>query len=393
MDACERSELEWRLCSGNGATALYRTNYVEIDPEAIAHNVREIHRTLPPGVQMMAVVKADGYGHGAGVAARAALAGGAERLAVATVEEAVALRESQIAAPILVLGNVEPQAAEAVARWQVAQTVCDARGIRALQWAGVAQGLCVPVHLKLDTGMGRLGVRAHGAAQMLAREIAKSSHLRLQGVFTHFACADELDEAYTRMQCARFEDMLAALAPVWDRWPLRHAANSAATLRFPFAHYDLVRTGIALYGAPPVSTRLDLRPAMRWVTTAVLVKDLPAGESVSYGATYTASSARRVMTLPVGYADGYRRVLGNRAQVLVRGRRAPVIGRVCMDQCMADVTEIPGCEAGDEVVLLGSQGEACITTRELAGWMETIDYEVLLAPSGRVPRRMMEEAR
>lgn len=372
---------------------LYRTNYVEIDPAAIAHNVREIRRALGPGVQMMAVVKADGYGHGAETAARAALAGGAERLAVATVEEAVALRECAISAPLLVLGNMEPQAAEAVARWQVAQTVCDGRGIRALQQAGAAQGLCVPVHLKLDTGMGRLGVRDPGAAQTLARTIADSSHLFLEGIFTHFACADEREEAYTRMQCARFVDMLTGLGQVLERLPIVHAANSAATLRFPFAHYDLVRTGIALYGAPPVGTLLDLRPAMRWVTAAVLVKDLPAEESVSYGATYTAGSPRRVMTLPVGYADGYRRVLGNRAHVLVRGRRAPVIGRVCMDQCMADVTEVPGCEAGDEVVLLGKQGEACITVGELASWMETIDYEVLLAPSSRVPRKVMKETR
>ena len=364
----------------------YRTNRVEVDVSAIADNARALHALLKPGVRMMAVVKADGYGHGAAQVSRAALAGGADMLAVALAEEGEALREAGVEAPILVLGSVEARGAEAVSRLGLMQTVSDAREATLLGEAAARRNAPVPVHLKLDTGMGRLGVRDAEAACALAQAVLAQPALRLAGAFTHFACADAPDDAYTVLQRERFEAMLAVLAARGVPIPLRHAANSAAVLRFPWAQYDLVRCGIALYGAPPVATACVLRSAVRWVTRAALVKEIPAGEAVSYGATYRAQRPTRVMTLPVGYADGYRRALGGVAQVLVRGVRAPIIGRVCMDQCMADVTDVPGCAAGDEVVLLGSQGAQRIDVSEMAAWLNTIDYEVLLAPGARVPR-------
>jgi len=365
---------------------VYRTNYAEIDESAITHNAQALLRALTPGTGLMAVVKANGYGHGGPLAARAALRGGACMLAVAIPEEGEALRQAGIGAPVLVLGTVEPSGAEAAARLGLAQTVCDRAGVKALEKAAQTQQTRVSVHLKLDTGMARLGVRDAVEAVALARAISESQWLGYDGVFTHFACADDPSDAYTRMQQDCFADMLSAIERSVGLPHYRHAANSAAALRFPQAHFELVREGIALYGAPPVACDAPLRPAMRWVTRAAMVKDLPQGACVSYGATFTARRPTRLMVLPVGYADGYRRSLSNRAQVLVRGRRAPIVGIVCMDMCMADVTDVPGCEAGDEVVLLGEQESDCISAAELAGWMGTIAYEALLAPSARVPR-------
>jgi len=365
---------------------VYRLNYVEIDESAIANNARAVLQALAPGTRLMAVVKANGYGHGGPLAARAALRGGACMLAVATAEEGEALRQAGIGAPVLVLGNVEPSSAEAVARLGLAQTVCDQAGVEALEKAARALRKQASVHLKLDTGMARLGVRDTVEAVALARAIAESQWLGYDGVFTHFACADGPNDAYTHMQQQCFADMLAAIQGAVGLPSLRHAANSAAALRFPQTHFEMARVGIALYGAPPGANDVALRPAMRWVTRASMVKELPVGACVSYGATFTTERPTRLMVLPVGYADGYRRALSGRAQVLVRGRRAPIVGVVCMDMCMADVTDVPGCAVGDEVVLMGVQGQENISADELAGWMDTIAYEALLAPSARVPR-------
>ena len=364
----------------------YRTNRLEVDLSAITGNARALCVLLQSGARMMAVVKANGYGHGALQTARAALSGGAHMLAVALAEEGEALREGGITAPILVLGSVEKQSAEAVARLGLAQTVSDAREVALLAKAASAQGVQVQVHLKLDTGMGRLGVRDAQAACSLAGAVSAQSALKLVGAFTHFSCADAPDTDETSRQRARFERMLAVLHTQGFSPILRHAANSAAFLRFAWAQYDVVRCGIALYGAPPVETPCALRSAVRWVTRAALVKQIGSGETVSYGADFRAERPTRVMTLPVGYADGYRRTLGGVAHVLVRGMRAPIIGRVCMDQCMADVTDVPDCAMDDEVVLLGTQAGQTISVSEFARWMGTIAYEALLSPSARVPR-------
>lgn len=371
-----------------------RKDYVEIDLTAIAHNTRVMCERLAPNTTLMAVVKADAYGHGAIQVAKATLEAGAGALAVAIPEEGVQLRAAGIDAPVLVLGGIEPDAAEAVVQNRLIQTVFDASTLRALSQAACQIGVRAQVHIKLDTGMSRIGLRDVQSVRALTHLAAELPGVELCGAFTHFATADADDResiAATNAQIARFEQLCAVIREEAPAAQLTlHCCNSAGLFRYPQAHYDMVRGGIALYGYPPapgITGIPALRPALRWVTDGVFVKDLPAGAAVSYGGTFVAQRPMRVMTVPVGYADGYRRALsGGVGCVLVRGRRARVLGRVCMDQIMVDVTEIPGASAGDEVVLLGRQEKDEITAQEMADWLGTISYEVLLAPSARVPR-------
>lgn len=371
-----------------------RKDYVEVDLGAIRHNVRVMLEHLSPGTKLMAVVKADAYGHGAVPVAKAALSQGAHALAVAIPEEGVQLREAGIEAPILVLGGIEPDAADAVVRCGLIQTVFDTRVLAALKAAAEKYGRPAQVHIKLDTGMSRIGVRDEAQVRVLTKAIVSDRRLCLCGAFTHFATADADDAesvAATHRQIERFNALCAAIGEEAPQAQLTlHCCNSAGIFRYPQAHADMARGGITLYGCSPspgIAGIPPLKPAMRWVTCGVLVKDLPKGASVSYGATFTAEKPMRVMTVPVGYADGYRRALSNGVgSVLVRGRRAKVLGRVCMDQIMVDVSDIPDAQAGDEVVLLGRQGDDEITAQEMADWLLTISYEVLLAPSVRVPR-------
>ena len=363
-----------------------RTHYCEIDLDAIRHNVGVMRARLQAGVEFLAVVKADGYGHGAAPVARAALEAGASMLAVAIPEEGMELRRAGIDAPVLVLGGIEPQAARAVVQHGLTQTVFDEACILALQAAGEALGRTAQVHLKLDTGMCRIGVRTQEEAQALVRLIDSLPNVELTGCFTHMATADEDGRGDTLRQIARFEALCGAIAAVHPGRITRHAANTASIFRYPEAHFDMVRGGIALYGYPPVAEAKGLRPAMRWVARAVYVKTIRPGDRVSYGGLFEAARETRVMTVPAGYADGYRRGLTGTGCVLVRGRRAPILGRVCMDQIMVDVTDVPGAQAGDEVVLLGAQGDGMISAQEMADWLGTISYEVLCGPSRRVPR-------
>lgn len=366
---------------------MYRLNYCEIDLNAIRHNVGVMKRYLAPEVQFLAVVKANAYGHGAVQVARACLEAGAKWLAVAIPEEGEALRMAGIYAPILVLGGVMTKAAAEVDSIQgLTQVVFDEDRVRMLSEVGVKLGRPVQVHLGLDTGMCRIGVRREEEAQALVRLIDSLPGVELTGCFTHMATADEEDSAGTLRQAERFWSLCRAIEEVHPAPILRHAANTASIFRYPQIHADMVRGGIALYGCPPVPEVTDLKPAMRWVTQAVYVKTIEPGDRVSYGGTFEAKRPTRVMTVPVGYADGYRRGITGRGCVLVRGHRAPILGRICMDQLMADVTDIPGVREGDEVVLLGSQGNECISAQEMASWLGTIDYEVLCSPSVRVPR-------
>ena len=365
---------------------MLRTNVCEIDLDAIRNNVRVMRDHISGGAKFLAVVKADGYGHGAVPVAKAALEAGARMLAVAIPEEGVELRESGIDAPVLVLGGIEPEAAEAVAANALTQVVFDEARVRALSEAGVRLGKPVDVHIKLDTGMSRIGVRTEDEARSLAQLIDSLPGVRLTGCFTHMATADEEDPSGTLKQIARFEALTAAIAQVHPAPIVRHAANTASIVCYPQAHSDMVRGGIALYGYPPVPGVKGLQPAMRWVTRGVYVKTIAPGDRVSYGGLFTAERETRVMTVPVGYADGYRRGITGRGCVLVRGQRARILGRVCMDQIMVDVTDIPGAAVGDEVVLLGRQGDDCIDAEEMADWLGTISYEVICSPSKRIPR-------
>ena len=366
---------------------MYRLNYCEIDLNAVRHNMDVMRRYIAPGAKFMAVVKANAYGHGAAQVAWAALGHGADALAVAIPEEGEALRRAGIKAPILVLGGILTRAAaEADSEHSLTQVVFDAERVHLLNLAGTKTGRPVQVHLGLDTGMGRIGVRTPEEAQELVRLIDSLPGVELTGCFTHMATADEDDRAGTLRQAERFRTLCAAIAAVHPSPIVRHAANTASIFRYPEIHCDMVRAGIALYGCPPVPEVTDLAPVMRWVTQAVFVKTIEPGDRVSYGGTFEAKRPTRVMTVPVGYADGYRRGITGRGCVLVRGHRAPILGRICMDQLMADVTDIPGVREGDEVVLLGSQGNECISAQEMASWLGTIDYEVLCSPSARVPR-------
>lgn len=366
----------------------YRGTYIQVDLSAIARNTAALKRAVAPA-QMMAVVKANAYGHGLIKTAQTALRSGADCLGVALPEEGEALRAAGVTAPILVLGPVNRQGAEASVRWGLTQTVFDPERAEMLEQAAEAQGKTALVHIKCDTGMGRIGVREEEELAALLSKIGECPHVRLTGAFTHFADADGEGEEYTRFQIARFEEMRRLL----PRGILIHASASAAGARYPEARYDMVREGISLYGCPPVREEIPLEPALSWHTEISYIKTIPAGACVSYGRAFRAARETRVATLPVGYGDGYHRALSGKAQVLIAGKRCPVIGRVCMDQIMVDVTALSPAEAfmGAPVVLLGRQGGQEITADQLAAWAGTISYEMLLAATARVPIRYINE--
>jgi alanine racemase len=407
-----------------------RPTWLEVDLDAIAHNVRTIKQFIGDGVALMAVLKADGYGHGAVKVARTALNNGAGFCGVASLNEATVLRTANIDEPILILGYTPAWHARDALMRDVSVTVYDLDIARAFSRAALELHRTARVHVKVDSGMGRLGVLPDQAATFI-RAVADLPGIEIEGVFTHFCCADT-DLEYTRVQLARFlqvvqvagirgakgpkrqtsNDKLGSTAlNSYPSIPYLHAANSAATLTLPESHLDMVRVGLAMYGLSPFSPvpspeptdpianqqsniqhqlrpelRPELRPALSWKTTIAQVKTLPPGHPVSYGATYRCSNERRIAVIPVGYADGFRRAPSNFGEVLVRGQRAPIVGRVCMDQTMIDVTGIPGVRIGDEVVLIGPQGRQSITAEDVAVRLGTINYEVVSAILARVPR-------
>ncbi len=367
----------------------YRPVWAEIDLHAIRANVRTLADVARPAA-LMAVVKADGYGHGAVPVARAALDAGAQWLGVALVEEGAELRAAGIAAPILMLSEPPPPAAPAVVALGLTPVAYTRPGIDALAKAVADSGAePLPVHLKVDTGMHRVGCTVAEACT-LAGTIVARDELRLEGVLTHFAVADEPDEPYTDDQLDTFEHVLDDLRRAGVQFDMVHAANSAALLTFTDrARFDLVRCGISIYGVPPapgLAGRVALRPAMALKARVSHVKRLPAGARLSYGLRYTMAADGTVATVPVGYADGVPRALSaTGGEVLVRGRRHPIAGTVTMDQLMVDMGDAP-VEVGDEVVLLGRDGDAEITADEWAGRLGTIAYEVVCGVGGRVPR-------
>jgi alanine racemase len=354
---------------------------VEVDLDAVRHNVR---RLKPPAVELMAVVKADAYGHGDGPVARAALEVGATWLGVALVEEGIGLREAGIAAPILVLSELprgsEPDALAA----GLTPSVYTPEGVDALARAAGTGATRPRVHVKLDTGMHRVGLWPPEAAPAFCRSVAEAG-LEVEGLWTHFATS-EADGITTRLQLGRLLTAAEAVRAEGVTPRLLHAANSAATILHPQAHLDLVRPGAALYGlAAGPGLAEGLRPAMRLRSEVTLVKRLPAGERLSYGHRYELERDAWVATVPVGYEDGYPRLLSNRAEVLIRGRRRRVAGTVTMDQLLVDCGD-DEVAPGDEVVLLGEQGDERITAEELAAHVGTIGYEIVTAISERVPR-------
>ena len=360
----------------------FRPTFVEVDLDAVRHNVRLLR---PERAEVLAVVKADGYGHGDAPVARAALEAGATRIGVALVEEGLGLRERGIQAPILVLSEFPPGAEKEALAAGLRPTVYTPEGLGCITEAAGAFGR-VGVHLKLDTGMHRVGLWPPEEAPAFARRILEAG-LELEGLWTHFAAAEE-DEAGTREQLARLLAARGALAAEGIVPSKLHAANSAATLLYPDTHLDLVRPGAAVYGVDPgggIGPRAGLRPALSWRSAVTMVKRLPAGERLSYGWRYELAREATVATVPVGYEDGYPRALGGRAEVLIRGRRHGVAGTVTMDQLLVDCGDAQ-VAPGDEVVLLGAQGTERVTAEELASHLGTIGYEIVTAISERVPR-------
>ncbi len=368
--------------------------WAEVDLDAIAFNCRQIKEWIEEETELMAVVKANAYGHGAVPVAKVALRSGASRLAVARTLEGVQLRQAGIEAPILILGYTLPSEAEAIVRYDLTPTVTTREGASALSETASRQGKTIPIHVKVDTGMGRLGLLPHEVVDFI-KGLADFPNLRLEGLFTHFSVADEADKSYTYRQFAIYQQVLAELRDEGIHIPIRHVCNSAATLDLPEMHLDMVRCGIAIYGlypSPEVNHSIPLRPAMTLKSHVARVRTLPAGSSISYGRTYITTRPTTVALVPVGYGDGYHRLLSNRGEVLIRGKRAPIVGRVCMDQFVVDVSDIEGVQLNDEVVVFGRQGEEEIGVEEVAAWAETINYEVVTSLLPRVRRVYLGEA-
>lgn len=369
----------------------YNRVYAKIDLDAIRNNLYAIKALLSPSARILAVIKADGYGHGAVPIAETlqdedCLAG----FAVATAEEALELRQNGIAKPILILGYVFPEHYPMLVAQQIRPAVFTLDMAEQLSQAASGQQRDIPVHIKIDTGMSRIGMPANAQSAQLIAQIAALPHLVTEGMFTHFARADEADKTSALSQLSQFQQMIRLTRQTGVRIPYVHCSNSAAIIDLPQANMDLVRAGIILYGLWPSQEvqkdRIRLQPALELVSHVAYVKRLEAGRSVSYGGTYTAAEPRIIATIPVGYADGYPRSLSNKGCVLIHGRRAPVLGRVCMDQFMVDVTHIPDVKTGDRVILAGRDGEQALTLEELGERSGRFNYEFACGLSKRIPR-------
>ncbi len=347
-----------------------------------------VRRSVPPSCQIIAVVKADAYGHGAVPVAHALSRMGVTRFAVATLAEGVALRKARLSSPILVMGGLQPEDYRTAVAHRLTPVVHDRPQLAELAQSLRRRAHPYPIHLKVDTGMSRLGLSVDDVTAVLG-ESDWRRRLQVEGVMTHLADADNADSGYTHRQLARFQSLIGAIKTMGLRIPLVHAANSAAILRHPASHFSAVRPGLMLYGyhtlaggEPPP----DLKPVLTLTTKVVQVRRVAQGDSISYNRTHVASRPSRIAVLPVGYADGYNRLLSNRGAVLLEGQRAPIVGRVCMDLTMVDVTDIPSVRTGSEAVLIGVQDGLRVTADDLASLIGTIPYEILCAIGPRVPR-------
>ncbi|MBT8367593.1 MAG: alanine racemase [Deltaproteobacteria bacterium] len=375
--------------------------WAEIDLNAYAHNIKELRRVTRPGARLMAVVKANGYGHGAVEVARTALQNGAESLGVARLHEAVELREAGLEAPILIFGYSPPDSAETLINYDLTQTVYSPATAEALSDQAARKGQ-IKIHIKVDSGMGRLGLLLDELADGISDDRSTANtigdiaainglaNLETEGIFTHFATADSADKSYANKQLDRFTDFLNRLDRAGLSPPVRHAANSSAVIDMPDSHLDMVRPGIATYGLYPSDEvnhrRVYLKPVMTLKSRIIHLKKVPAGFNISYGITFQTKNPTTIATVPVGYADGLNRLLSSRGHMLVHGHRIPIVGRVCMDLTMLDVGSLSGAAIEDEVVVFGPQGHEAVTADELASTLNTINYEIVTSISARVPR-------
>ena len=369
--------------------AHHRATRAEIDLRAFRHNLQNLRNYLAPQTQIMAVVKADAYGHGAVPCARIAVASGADYLGAGVIEEGIELRKSGINTPILILGSIFANEVEDLVYYDLATILCNLPLAQALSKEGRKQNKIVSVHIKLDTGMNRLGVSPKYSTTLLG-QIHNLPNLKIEGISTHFSSADNEDLSITQVQIEKFRTTLAKLKNV----PIVHCANTSALLRIPESHFNMVRPGLILYGSLP-SPSLNkvlsqkenhFQPVMQWKSQIILIKPIAKGQPISYSGSFITRQNSLVATLPIGYADGLHRSLSNKIDVLIRGKRAPQIGNICMDMTLIDVTKIQGVEEGDEVVLFGEQEGQVIQVEEMAIKGETIPYEILCNVGKRVPR-------
>lgn len=369
-------------------------SWAEVDLDAIAHNLREIKGKLARNTLVMSVVKADAYGHGVFETVQTLLENGADRLAVSMLDEAIQLRKSGVTVPILILSYTDPCRAEELIQYDITQTVFSMELAQSLSKAAVALSKSIKVHIKIDTGMTRVGFAPGYDAVKHVVAISRLPGIVVEGLFTHFSKADEWDKTYTNMQFERFTSICTELNRIGVFIPVKHVANSATAMSYPEMHLDMIRPGIIQYGLYPScevdKTLLDLKPAMTLKSKVIMVKKVDAGVSVSYGGTFVTERETYIATLPIGYADGYSRLLSNKASVLIHGEYAKVIGNICMDQCMVDVTDLVQAgipvSVGDEAVLFGRQGEREIAVSQLADDMGTISYELVCIIGKRIPR-------
>lgn len=377
-------------CTASGE---FSPTVATIDLSALIHNLDQVRQRLHSTCEILAVVKADAYGHGAVPITRALIQAGVRRFGVATLQEGIALRQAGVRAPILVMGAVFPEQLVGLVEYGLTPIIYETATARQLAAILSERAEPYPVHIKVDTGMGRLGLSVDQISTVLQSSPFKD-RLRCEGLMTHLADADSDDPTYTELQIQRFRLLLNQLEMAGLAPPLAHAANSAAILSHPSAHLNLVRPGLMLYGYSPMNAHPapHLKPVMTLTTRIVQIRIVEPGQSVSYNREFIASRVSHIAVLPIGYADGYHRLMSNRAAVLIRGCRAPVVGRICMDMMMIDVTDIPAARTGDEVVLIGQQGGARISASDLATWAETIPYEILCAIGPRVTRRYCRSA-
>ncbi len=365
-----------------------RPTLAVVDLDALRWNYRQIRAKVGPGVKILSMVKANAYGHGAPRIAEVLAAEGSDAFGVATAEEGLELREAEIRAPILVVGGAYPEQLELFQKNELTPVVHDAESLARLDDGAHKLGLTLKVHLKVDTGMGRIGFLSSDLTSWLPL-LKPLRALEIEGVFSHFSHADNVAGDYTRHQVEVFRHLLEQLRAEGIVPALVHMANSAATITLPDAYFNMVRPGLMLYGvypSPAMAGQISLRPALSWKSRVLQLKKVSAGTSISYRRTFITKRESLIATVPVGYADGYSRRFSNLGAMLIHGKRAPVAGTVCMDLTMIDVTDIRGVQQGDEVVLLGRQGNAVISADEMAAWSNTISYEILTSIGTRVPR-------
>lgn len=371
----------------------YRPTWVEISLDALRSNVAAFRSVLPQMMKLMTVIKANAYGHGAQEVAQEALDCGADYLGVAFLDEALELRAAGITAPILVLGYTPVEGIVPAYTHDITLTVYSDEVLEALaglhrEYASV--GRPMKIHVKIDTGMGRIGLHDEESAFRFIEQAIRLEGVKVEGLFTHYARADEEDKAYTLEQHRRFEAIVEHFRSRGVVFPILHAGNSATGIEFPELSYNMLRLGISLYGLYPSEEvnrrKVELLPVMSFKTKPVMIKTLPPGSGISYGTIYTTRGEEKIATLPVGYADGYTRMLTSKAEVLVCGQKVPVVGKICMDQCMINVSDVPELRLDDEVVLFGKQGSEVISADDLAAALGTINYEITCMVSSRVPR-------